>query len=50
MRDHDPKRLRLSVEELCGMVEEWRVERDGDLFAPVLTLQQKLPQFGKEQS
>ena len=27
-----------------------RVERDGDLFAPVLTLQQELPQFGKEQS
>ena len=27
-----------------------RVERDGDLFAPVVTLQQKLPQFGKEQS
>jgi bifunctional non-homologous end joining protein LigD len=27
-----------------------RVERDGDLFAPVLALQQKLPQFGKEQS
>jgi bifunctional non-homologous end joining protein LigD len=27
-----------------------RVERDGDLFASVLTLQQKLPQFGKEQS
>jgi bifunctional non-homologous end joining protein LigD len=27
-----------------------RVERDGDLFAPVLALQQELPQFGKEQS
>jgi bifunctional non-homologous end joining protein LigD len=27
-----------------------RVERDGDLFAPVLALQQDLPQFGKEQS
>ena len=26
-----------------------RVERDGDLFAPVLTLKQELPQFGKEQ-
>ena len=26
-----------------------RVERDGDLFAPVLTLQQELPRFGKEQ-
>ena len=26
-----------------------RVERDGDLFAQVLTLQQELPQFGKEQ-
>ena len=25
-----------------------RVEREGDLFAPVLTLQQELPQFGKE--
>jgi bifunctional non-homologous end joining protein LigD len=25
-----------------------RVERDGDLFAPVLTLQQELPRFGKE--
>ena len=24
-----------------------RVERDGDLFAPVLTLQQELPQFGE---
>jgi bifunctional non-homologous end joining protein LigD len=26
-----------------------RVERDGDLFAPVLTLQQSLPRFGKDQ-
>jgi bifunctional non-homologous end joining protein LigD len=25
-----------------------RVERDGDLFAPVLTMQQSLPHFGKE--
>jgi hypothetical protein len=23
-----------------------RVERDGDLFAPVLTLKQELPRFG----
>jgi bifunctional non-homologous end joining protein LigD len=27
-----------------------RVERDGDLFAPVLAVKQELPQFGKEQS
>ena len=27
-----------------------RVERDGDLFAPVLALKQELPKFGKEQS
>jgi len=36
------------LEEPSGLVFEWkdaleRVERDGDIFAPVLTLKQKLP-------
>jgi bifunctional non-homologous end joining protein LigD len=41
LRAGDPALLSFEQHEVLE-----RVERDGDLFAPVLTLQQELPQFG----